>query len=82
MITRDPDLTRLLDRLEKRELVSRARDTQDRRVVLTRITRAGLDLLAGLDHPMNEGTRKALSHMPETRLRTLARLLEEARSRG
>ena len=41
MITRDPDITRLLDRLEKRGLVSRCRETKDRRMVLTRITDKG-----------------------------------------
>ena len=46
MITRDPDITRLLDRLEKRGLVSRCRETRDRRTVLTRITEAGQKLLA------------------------------------
>src|ERR1051326_3588273 len=44
MITRDPDITRLLDRLEKRNLISRCRETKDRRMVLTRIAPAGLDL--------------------------------------
>src|SRR5689334_6538020 len=44
MITRDPDITRLLDRLEKRRLISRKRDDKDRRVVSTRITEQGLDL--------------------------------------
>src|SRR5437879_8611496 len=42
MITRDPDITRLLDRLEKRGLISRRRETKDRRTVLARITPAGL----------------------------------------
>src|SRR5487761_592966 len=45
MITRDPDVTRLLDRLEKRGLISRCRATKDRRTVMTRITREGLKLL-------------------------------------
>src|SRR6476660_4101581 len=49
MITRAPDMTRLLDRLEKRKLVSRCRQPNDRRVVAVRITDAGLRLLAGLD---------------------------------
>src|SRR5581483_10329175 len=51
MITRDPDITRLLDRLEKRSLIARGRDENDRRVVLTRITPEGLALLARLDEP-------------------------------
>ena len=38
MITRDPDITRLLDRLEKQGLISRCREAKDRRMVLTRIT--------------------------------------------
>ena len=49
MVTRDPDVTRLLDRLEVRSLVSRARDAGDRRVVSTRITPEGLALLGSLD---------------------------------
>src|SRR6476660_4124988 len=52
MITRDPDVTRLLDRLERRGLVSRCRDNEDRRMVLTRITEAGQKLLAQLDGPL------------------------------
>ena len=43
MITRDPDVTRLLDRLEKRGLISRCRETKDRRTVMTRITPGGLE---------------------------------------
>ena len=42
MITRDPDITRLLDRLEKRGLISRCRETKDRRTVMARITPEGL----------------------------------------
>src|SRR3984957_6931865 len=52
MITRDPDVTRLLDRLEKRTLISRRRATEDRRTVLARITPAGLKLLDQLDEPV------------------------------
>ena len=43
MITRDPDITRLLDRLEKRGLISRNRETKDRRMVMARITPPGLE---------------------------------------
>src|SRR5215469_17927126 len=45
MITRDPDITRLLDRLEKRTLISRCREVKDRRTVVARITPEGLKLL-------------------------------------
>src|ERR1700689_5019423 len=51
MITRDPDVTRLLDRLEKRELISRRRETKDRRTVMARITPDGVKLLGRLDEP-------------------------------
>ena len=47
MITRDPDITRLLDRLERRGLLTRSRDSKDRRVITVRITPAGLKVLEG-----------------------------------
>jgi DNA-binding MarR family transcriptional regulator len=80
MVTRDPDLTRLLDRLEGRHLVSRARDGEDRRVVTTRITQAGLSLLEELEGPLAAEQRRLLGHLGEKRLRALADLLDEARS--
>src|SRR5271170_1106603 len=49
MITRDPDVTRLLDRLEKRGLISRMRESKDRRMVMARITPQGLKFLGRLD---------------------------------
>src|SRR5437588_11787636 len=63
MITRDPDITRLLDRLEKRGLISRSRESRDRRMVLTKITTDGLKLLSRLDGPMQEVHREQLGHM-------------------
>src|SRR5258707_14380779 len=63
MITRDPDITRLLDRLEKRALISRCRETKDRRMVIARITPAGLKLLAWLGEPVDEGHPKQLGHL-------------------
>src|SRR6476659_8281489 len=62
MITRDPDITRLLDRLEKRELISRCRETKDRRMVMARISSEGLKVLARLDAPVEESHRKQLGH--------------------
>ena len=82
MITRDPDITRLLDRLEKRGLVSRCRDTRDRRMVLTRITKAGMELLKQLDAPVLDAHHFQLGHLGPEKLRNLLKLLEEARPQG
>jgi DNA-binding MarR family transcriptional regulator len=79
MITRDPDITRLLDRLEKRGLISRCRETKDRRMVMARITPQGLQLLARLDEPVEESHRRQLGHLGASRLRALAELLAAAR---
>ena len=79
MIRRDPDLTRLLDRLEARGLVTRSRGTDDRRVVRASITEDGLALLASLDQSIEESVRQALAHVPVARLRLLLDILEEAR---
>jgi MarR family transcriptional regulator, organic hydroperoxide resistance regulator len=79
MVTRDPDITRLLDRLERMHLAKRARDAGDRRVVVARITAAGLELLDKLDGPVAELNRKLLGGMGEERLRTLLVLLQQAR---
>jgi len=79
MVSRDPDITRLLDRMEKRKLISRARNDRDRRVVLTRITPEGLDLLARLDLPVRDTHRRLLGHLGPERLRELSNLLEACR---
>ena len=81
MITRDPDVTRLLDRLEKRGLVARCRETKDRRTVMTRITAEGLKLLARLDEPIQSGHRRQLGHLGRERLRALTELLQVSRSK-
>jgi DNA-binding MarR family transcriptional regulator len=79
MINRDPDITRLVDRLERRGLVARSREGRDRRVITTRITPAGLKLLESLDRPIEDFNRKMLGPLGELRLRTLIQLLEAAR---
>ena len=80
MITRDPDVTRLLDRMEKRELISRCRETKDRRTVMARITPEGLKLLARLDEPVQAAHRKQLGHLGRERLQALTELMSLARS--
>jgi DNA-binding MarR family transcriptional regulator len=79
MVTRDPDMTRLLDRLEARELIERRREAKDRRVVISRIRPAGLRLLAAVDGPLESANRRRLGHLGRTRLRQLVALLEAVR---
>jgi len=79
MITRDPDITRLLDRLEKRGLIVRSREARDRRMVMARITPQGLDLLARTDEPVRQAHRNLLGHLGRERLRSLTELLQLAR---
>ena len=81
MISHDPDMTRLLDRMEKRGLITRARQADDRRVVKTRITSAGLTLLKSLDQPVRELHKRQFRHMSAARLKSLAQLLEDVRVR-
>jgi DNA-binding MarR family transcriptional regulator len=80
MITRDPDITRLLDRMERRKLVQRARDRADRRIILAQITPDGSKVLKSLDRPVKDLHRKLLHHMGQASLRSLIQLLGEARS--
>lgn len=80
MISHDPDITRLLDRMEKRGLITRERQTDDRRVVKTRITAAGLVKLKTLDAPVREMHKKQFAHISATKLKTLSELLSELQS--
>ncbi|HZT30430.1 MAG TPA: MarR family transcriptional regulator [Bryobacteraceae bacterium] len=82
LITRDPDITRLLDRMESRGLVTRSRDRKDRRVIAVRITQAGLKLLEEMQPAVEEFARKHLGPLGAARLRTLIDLLEQARERA
>ena len=79
MITRVPDVTRLVDRLEAAGLVERCRIAQDRRVVQVKITAKGLAALADLDEPLVALNKKLLAHMTRKELDELIRLLEKAR---
>ena len=80
LVARDPDITRLMDRLEQRGLVSRDRAGEDRRVVTHRLTRAGLELVNELDGPIEALHRTIMGHMKAAKLRELIGLLEEVRA--
>jgi DNA-binding MarR family transcriptional regulator len=82
MINHDPDITRLVDRLERRGLVSRSREGRDRRVITTRITPAGMELLATLDRPVEEFGRKMLGPLGEQQIRTLIQILQAVREQA
>lgn len=81
MITHDPDITRLLNRLEDRGLVKRTRAKHDRRVIYGKITPAGLNLLREMDAPLEKRGREMLRHVPQEKLKQLIELLELVRSR-
>jgi DNA-binding MarR family transcriptional regulator len=76
MIDRDPDVTRLIDRLEKRGLVERVRSDRDRRVVEVGITAKGLTVLRGLDVHVQRLPKVLLGHLGTERLRQLGKLLD------
>ncbi len=78
MLTHDPDVTRLLDRLARRGLLARRRPSQDRRVILAAITAEGLRLLEQLDAPVADLHRRQLAHLDADQLRALLALLERA----
>lgn len=80
MITRNPDVTRLLNRLEKRGLVTRTRAKADRRVIYGKITAAGLKLLREIDEPLEKYGREILKHVGQEKLQQLIDLLELVRS--
>lgn len=79
MLTRESDITRLLDRLENAGYITRERPATNRRVVITKISAAGLELLDSLDAPMLASHKNLVGHLGEEKLRTLNDLLEEVR---
>jgi DNA-binding MarR family transcriptional regulator len=79
MVSRVPDVTRLVNRLEENGLVRRCQCPKDRRVVYTHITEAGLAKLAKLDDLTIALHRTQFSHLAPEKVVTLSRLLEEAR---
>lgn len=80
MLTHEPDVTRLLDRLQKLGFTERERASSDRRVVLTRITPVGRQIVDRLDRPIRELHDRQLAALGPDDLQTLIRLLEAVRT--
>jgi DNA-binding MarR family transcriptional regulator len=79
LIEETPGITRLIDRLEEKQLVARERCLTDRRQVFCRITKEGLKLLAKLDVPLNSAEEDVLGHLKKRELDELVDLLDRAR---
>lgn len=79
LISRAPDITRMLDRLEENGWVERERSAEDRRTVLVGITGPGLALLKQLRRPLAQCHEKQLGHLSQRELTTLSELLSRAR---
>src|SRR5712691_8098826 len=82
LVRQVPDVTRLLDRLEDARLIGRQRGGEDRRYVMTRITKAGLQLLEEMQHVIDDLHEDQLGHLDEAQLRKLIALLAEVRKRS
>jgi DNA-binding MarR family transcriptional regulator len=79
LVSRAPDITRLLDKLEQRGFIERERPADNRRMVRVGITEAGLDLLRELQEPVRACHARQLGHMAPKELKHLIALLGAAR---
>ncbi|HEY4313402.1 MAG TPA: MarR family transcriptional regulator [Pirellulales bacterium] len=79
LVSRAPDITRMLDKLEQRQLVVRDRPADNRRVVRIGITAAGLELLEKLHEPLSDCHDRQLGHLTRKELKSLVTLLQAAR---
>ncbi len=79
LVSRAPDITRMLDKLEQRGLIARDRQQQNRRVVRIGITDPGLALIEEIAEPLRQCHHHQLSHLSENDLKQLSTLLRAAR---
>ena len=77
MIHRDPDITRLLDRMEARNLITRHRGEQDRRVVTAKISETGLELLARVNPAINAAHVSQFQAFSDTQMRQIKSLMQK-----
>lgn len=79
LVSRAPDITRLLDKLEQRGLIARDRPADNRRIVRVGITEAGITLLNELRNPIRQCHAQQLGHLSQRELKDLNVLLRAAR---
>ena len=79
MVTADPDITRLLDRMQTRGLVARERSQEDRRVVVVTAAKDGLDLVDSMDEPVKAMLKKGIGKLKKKELLEMIELLEQVR---
>src|SRR6478752_1237562 len=79
LVSRAPDITRMLDRLEKDGFISRVRSTSDRRTVLVSLTARGKALLDRIAEPLRACHQRQLGHLAANELKSLIALLKAAR---
>ncbi len=80
LVSRAPDITRMLDKLEDRKLLTRTRSTEDRRTVLVKISAAGIALLDKIATPLKACHERQLGHLSTAELKSLISLLKVART--
>lgn len=80
LVTHAPDITRMLDKLEARGLITRERPAENRRVVRVRISEGGLALVKQIDKPLRECHQQQLGHLSDAQLKELVKLLQLARA--
>lgn len=81
LIEQTPAITRLLDKLEAKNLVRRERCSQDRRQVLCWITDAGISLLAELDNQMESAAQEPFAHLSSAEVKSLIKILDRIRDK-
>jgi len=77
MVERASDITRIIDRLEKQELVQRDRTSEDRRMSITKITKKGIELLDKINPFLTKEHLESTKELSEEECLQLSALLEK-----
>ncbi|HEV3029762.1 MAG TPA: MarR family transcriptional regulator [Planctomycetota bacterium] len=80
MIARSPNITRLIDKLVRKELVSRCDHERDRRIVVVKLTSEGLDFVNAVTATVDDTDAGAFEGLTKVQVETLIELLDAVRS--